>query len=72
MHYCVFNTGEKKQVLCLIKGYIMETFSICQINQGLTTAQWVKLFESLGPASFLLFLKRYIPLFVKFKKIFKF
>ena len=68
MHYCVFNNEEKKQVRFLIKRFIIETLHIYPNHQEVKVSQWISWFESIKPADFEMFLKRYIPFFVKFIK----
>ena len=65
--YCIFDNEEKKQVLFLIKKFMMETLHVYSDHQEIKASQWVNWFESILPEDFEIFLKRYIPFFVKFK-----
>ena len=70
MHYCIFTNEEKKHVLHLMKEYLIEKLGLSIAKKdSIKSDAWLEFIEQIGNDEFISFIKKYIPLFVNYKKV---
>jgi len=73
MHYCIFTNEEKKHVLHLMKEYLIEKLGLSIAKKdSIKSDAWLEFIEQIGNDEFISFIKKYIPLFVNYKKLYCF
>jgi len=68
MRYCIFTLQEKKEILQLMKKYIMNVLNLPCDTKEIKESEWINCFDSLENNQFFSFIKRSIPFYVKLIK----
>jgi len=64
-HYCIFTVEDKKQIVQLLKDYLIQIFELSDKKKSKKPLNWMALLEKTKPKDFSLFLAQYIPSYVK-------